>query len=327
MRPAYTLVLPPAHPKTILRYLQWLKRPRLLGASMLTMLLINLAIIIALAVLDNIHMLMYTYWNFFMVTAFLFLSLIGLWTQGWFEVSVALVLWPLVFGSVWLVAVIITIVVIINPDVYVNATICGSGKLSFDTVRVADWVLHGLPIVEVFLLMLFDYKIYLRTLIFHLLRSRGIVAGSTYLAYCEWGPIFPLGLYALITNPSKHYPTGLATWAQILIVIAVDMGVMTTWLLALLVRVDDVRKMVPFYGAAELSRARALSSQVELDTDDPLEVRATLPVRNTVDASGTRHTTQKLPAAPPRDSVFSCRSDLVDAPTPLRRLVFHNNME
>jgi hypothetical protein len=159
-------------------------------------------------------------------------------------------------GSVVLVVIIIAIVVTIDDRIYWADTVCGGGTLTFAKVRLGDWVLHGLPVVEVFLLMLFDYKVYMRAVLYHLLRSRSWKYGLAYSVFFHFAPSLPMLLYACIQDIGKRYPTSLSNAAFVFIAIALCLCTMGTWFVSLLVHVDEQRTMVVFYSAIALARAR-----------------------------------------------------------------------
>jgi hypothetical protein len=251
-----SLVLPPEHPNSLYYYVSWVKRSWTLGTVSALLFALNMSIIIYFAVIGQYHLYMYTYWNFLLITVLLGCILIGLIVQGWFEVTVALVLAPMVMGSVMLVVIIIAIVVTIDDRIYWADTVCAGGTLTFALLRLADWVLHGLPPVEVFLLMLFDYKIYMRMVLFHLLRSRHWAHGLLYSIFFLLSPSPLMLLYSCIQDISRRYPTSLSNVQFTFLAIALCLGIMAIWYLALLVHVDDRRVLVPFYTRSALGRAR-----------------------------------------------------------------------
>ena len=58
---------------------------------------------------------------------------------------------PLLFQSVTLVSLLITLMVALNDDIYVRDTVFGAGTLTIAAVHTGDYILHQWPLVEMFI--------------------------------------------------------------------------------------------------------------------------------------------------------------------------------
>ena len=237
--------------------MRWITRQWVLFAFCVLALLANLAVIAVLAVSNHYNMYMYTYSNFLLVTVLLAAVAIGLLTQGLFEAAVAMVYAPIASGSALLVVFIVTIVIINNPEIYLGDTVCDGGTLTFDKVRAMDWILHGWPVLEVCLLHLLGYSVYVRVIMHHFNRSRVWWKALLYAFYFFVCPLIPLGIYSLAENPAKQYPTSIPAVLRVLIALGLNFAIQLVSYIILIARVDGPRNIVQFYSDAQLTSLRA----------------------------------------------------------------------
>ena len=209
--------------------------------------LINLVAIIWLAVLSLYHVDYYTYWNFAIVTVWL----VGITTlypfEGWPSSLFTLVWTPIALGSTALVVIIILIVVAIDDRVYVSGTAADPDTITtpewtFSQIRTGDWIIHGLPLLEVLVVMLFDFQLYFRALIYHWERSDNWWRRWWYWLWFYVAPLLPLLIYTIIFDPREKYTDRLSLLAGVAIAFGVNLVVMTVY--ALSVRTSEPRGVV-----------------------------------------------------------------------------------
>lgn len=240
-------------PQSLYRTVPWL--PRRIAQPLVAGLffVLNVGLIIAMAVVNMFHVDYYTYWNFLLVTVWLLgiaaLFPIGgwlsaLWTQ-WFT--------PMVLGSVTLVPLLIWIVVAIDDRVYIAGTAADPDTLSpdytFSQIRTGDWIVHGLPLLEVLVVFLFDFQIYLRGIVYHWERSANWWRRWWYWAWVYVAPLLPMGLYMAIFDPRKKYTDAISLAAGVGIAVGLDVLVQTIFLLSVRIREEHSVELPNFYAA------------------------------------------------------------------------------
>lgn len=250
-RPATTsiakLVLPLAHPKSLNLVLRHLKKRYVLFLYSFAALVLHIAVVAYFADTDHYNFEMYTYWNFLLSLVLLGLEMLGTVFEGYFEGVVALILAPMTIGSAMLVPLIVSLVIFLDPAVYLNGTICAGGSMPMNKVRTGDWILHGGPILSCFFLLLFGYVYTLRAVLFHFNRSRHWFWSLLYALYFIFCPAIPMGLYAAIYDVAKHYPVPWPTWLFVLVCFVIDIVTQGLFYVALNMNTNETHVMVHFY--------------------------------------------------------------------------------
>jgi hypothetical protein len=240
-----------SHPNSLLHHVLRLM-PRCndyrTSLSLITLLMIinRAAIIIALVVMGSYNFAHFTYISFLISAIGLCLIWLGLWMEGWLEAAVALVYIPMMFGAVMHVVIIITVVVALDPTVYIHGTICGSGSMTFNLVRTGDWILHGLPVLELFVLLVFDYKTYVGKTLTLFLDSVPWQWGLCYLSYFWASPLIPIGCYTLAHSPNKQYPNPMSHAEQTMFLLILNTIIQAYWLWSFAQRSSAPRRMPNF---------------------------------------------------------------------------------
>lgn len=215
----------------------WLPRQYGLPAVSGLLALINVAAIIWMAVSNLYHLDYYTYWNFTIVTVFLLGTAILYPFGGWPSALFTLVWGPLTFGSTALVVLIILIVVAIDERVYIVDTAADPSSLDpqydFSQIRTGDWIIHGLPWLEVLVVLLFDYQLYFRALIYHWERSGHWRRRWLYWLWFAVAPLVPMLIYVTIFDVRKKYTDKVSRLAGVFIAIGLDLVVMGVYALSL----------------------------------------------------------------------------------------------
>ena len=225
----------------------WVPRNYALPVTTGIFTLINVTAIIWLAAVNLYHVDYYTYWNFAIVTVWL-LGITALYPiEGWPSALFTMFWTPITLGSTALVVIIILIVVAIDDRVYVSGTVADPAATinpdwTFSEIRTGDWIIHGLPLLEVLVVMLFDFQLYFRALIYHWERSDNWWRRWWYWLWFYLSPLLPLLIYIAIFDPRKKYTDELSLLAGVGIVVGVNLLVMTVY--ALSVRTSEPHGIV-----------------------------------------------------------------------------------
>lgn len=186
----------------------------------------HIAVLIFSISAGRFHVDMFTYWNYVIVTfAWLWLFL-ALWMERWWLTLFALLMFPLVLGTTWVVNVTIVMVIQINSAVFSDAicqNVTGDADTAVSLIHTGDWILHDLPFMMGLILLGAGLNMYMRAVLGPELN--GLYNANwrwAYQAYFVLVPLVPLGLYSLIFDISVHYPTGMETWVLWLCLLTVN---------------------------------------------------------------------------------------------------------
>lgn len=214
---------------------------------------INLVAIIWLAVESLYHMDYYTYWNFLIVTIWLGGLTLLYPFQGWPAAIFTLVWTPVTLGSTALVVLIILVVVAVDDTVYITDTAADpdavNPKYTFSEIRTGDWVIHGLPLIEVLVVMLFDFQLYFRALVYHWERSDHWWRRWWYWVWFYVAPLTFMLLYMLIFDPREKYTDELSLLAGVAIAAGLNLLVMTVYALSVRTSEPHGIRLPDFYPA------------------------------------------------------------------------------
>lgn len=237
--------------KSLRRLVPWLPRHVALPAVSAVFLVVNLVIIVVASAKGYYHLDYYTYWNFAIVTIYHLGNLTLYPLEGW-PIAMFTAIWgPITRGSTANVMLIILTVIGIDDRVYIAGTAADATLavplFSFRVIRTADWIIHGLPVLEVMVVDLFDYQIYCRGLVYHWERSAPWRRRIGYWAYFYVSPLIPMIIYMSIFDPRKKYTNKLSRAAGFGIAAGINFVVMTVYLLSL--RTSETRpiKLPDFY--------------------------------------------------------------------------------
>jgi len=242
---------PPVWPGSLYGDLWWLERRTCAGIAAAFFLVVNLVLFIVTAANNLFNVVMYTWWNFLIVTVWLAQILVGLWFEGKLNALIAMGITPIVLSSVTLVPIIIVLVIAINDEIYINGSVYqpipGKKPYTFGEIHTGDWVLHPVPFVEVAVVMYIYYQSYMRMLFYHFTRSRSRDEVLLYFFFFEFAGALPLVIYSIPADPLKRYPTGLSLTASIAIVGALMICTQSVWLVGLLAQTKKRITAPQFY--------------------------------------------------------------------------------
>jgi hypothetical protein len=259
-RPGRVLVMPEAHASSINNVLKYVRKRFFLFFVAFAFTAMNAAIIAVFADHDHYNFSQYTYWNFLEVVVLCVGIMIGLVVQGYVEGLFALIYAPVAIGSALLVPLIVSLVIFLDPDVYLNGTICAGGSMPMNYVRTGDWILHGLPPLQVLVLLLCGYLYYERTILFHFNRSRHWFWAFLYAVFFIFCPAIPMGIYAAFNNIAKQYPVPWKSWQIVLASLAMDIVVMVTMYIIFVQNTDEQRVLIQFYSRESLRPKKTASA-------------------------------------------------------------------
>ena len=225
------------HRKALSKNVPWVPRHLVLPVAAALMFILNIVTIVVLAVNGLYHLDFYTYWNFIIVTILHGGIAVFYPLEGWPSSIFTLVWAPIAYGSVALVVFIIFIVIAIDDRVYVSGTVADATAVNplynFKQIRTGDWYIHGVPLLQVLILLLFGYQIYWSALIYHWERSEHWLRRIWYWVYFYVAPLVPMVIYMLIFNPEDKYTDKLTRAEGFGIAVGLDIVIMTTLLIAL----------------------------------------------------------------------------------------------
>jgi len=207
----------------------WIPRHWGLPIFSLLFFVIDVGLIIAMAVLHAFHIDYYTYWNFILITILCAGIAVTYPFEGYVSALFTMIYAPIVFGSTILVNLIILIVIAIDDDIYED----GVDKYGISTIRTGDWIVHGLPLIQCLVLLLFGYQDYFSALLYHWERSEHWTRRWWYWVWFYIAPLCPTILYMLIFDVTQKYTNELSAWAAFGILIGLDIIVMTVYALGL----------------------------------------------------------------------------------------------
>ena len=187
-------------------------QPTLSGAAarkvvVFALYVVRLAVLIALIVEGVFDASFYTYASFMGITVLQSIGLVALFVPSVARFYYRFV-FPLLFQSVTLVSLLITLMVALNDDIYVRDTVFGAGTLTIAAVHTGDYILHQWPLVEMFI-TLCAIQCDSRVCVRRFWLSLGACGRAAYTLYLLEGVLLPVGLYALVEDWSQKYPTSM----------------------------------------------------------------------------------------------------------------------
>ncbi len=204
--------------------------------------LFRLTISVGLFVTKALHSNRYTYWNYLLQTVF-YAVLLFAYTRGrksYLFRILTIYLFPVVFGSVFLVFLFIIIILHISGGwMLVEATTLGTGTLNIGAVHTADAIVHFFTVVDFFIVLVAGYLYDARASIAHFLeylnRHHDPSHCLAYRIYFYLSPAIPMFIYTLFFNPFKEYPTGKSPFLIAVLALIINLLVMI-WLYAAMTR-------------------------------------------------------------------------------------------
>jgi hypothetical protein len=229
----------------------WVPRKWALPAIGAIFFAVNLALLVVMISTGTIHFDYYTYWNFVLATIFVGAVAFAPFLWPWLNASFIGIYAPVVINSVVTVVFIILIIIAIDDRVYIANTPADPStphpKYTFSQVRTADWIIHGLPLLEVFVVMLFDFQIELRGLIYHWENSDHWARRWFYWVWFFVAPIALLTIYSAIFDPTKKYTDKIGFFPGLMMAWGISFVIQLLWALSIRMDESDLVCMPNFY--------------------------------------------------------------------------------
>ncbi len=209
-------------------------------------------IIIAIALYSAhiIHRNMYTYWNYVLQTLFYVILAYAFWNRQHrhrfllFNVLTTYV-FPLVFGSVFLVFLFIIILVDLNGDLFVDTNDIINGTVDIGRLHTGDTVIHVFTLIDFFIVLTSGYLEAVRGVIIDYIHRLTYAEYVRFLIWWYVSPFIPMVAYTIFYNPFEEYPTSLSS--AVLIALGIIIGVVVMSWLYLAVSQEDKQQSPSSY--------------------------------------------------------------------------------
>jgi hypothetical protein len=163
----------------------------------------------------------FTYFNYALGFGFYNLLYISFFSVELFEI-VTVFLLPLYVGTTLFVFFAIVVIVELNDWVFIRTTILGGTNRTIGDNHTGDWIVHYFP-AFCLLLVLLAIKSYYMNFIGVYWQSLQKLGKAFYVSYVLLIPLVVLLLYMLTMPFDSNYPTSLAHWKVIALVIGMSL--------------------------------------------------------------------------------------------------------
>lgn len=186
--------------------------------------ILRLAVLVTLAILlivnNHYNWNMYTFWSLAILIVYRAALTLSLYIQHLPFTVVVLFGFPLVFGNAVLVCLAILVIIANNAHVLTDGSVCSGGEISMETLNTFHWILHGYPVLDMFIdLVLIFY--YIRKAVIKSLYTFSALGVWAYFGFVMLGTLVPIGIYQLIFDVDKQYPTSFSGLIRNLIMLAI----------------------------------------------------------------------------------------------------------
>lgn len=238
-------------PHSLYSAVPWVPRRRVLPLVAGFLFLINLALTIFMLVKGQFHIDYYTYWNWTVTTTWLLTIALTFPIGGWLATLAAKYLTPMAIGMASLTITIILIVIAIDDRIYITGTAADPSTTvpiwTFSQIRTGDWIVHGLPILELLIVHMFDFQQYFRSIVYHWERSDRWTRRWWYWLWVYVSPMLSIALYSIIFDPRKKYTDKLTRAQGLGLAALLNLVIMTLFTLSVRMSEDDPVVIGDFY--------------------------------------------------------------------------------
>lgn len=191
--------------------------------TVLVFFLLQIAVTIVLAVLDSYNMKMFTYWSFTILTAYYFSLLVALIVEHRAITAVVMFLTPITLGLTMFVFVAILVIVWDDARVLIEGTVCDTpaGDITMENNYAGDKLIHAIPVIGMLTILYAGLEFFSHRIFVLQVHRFSWLCKWLYFAFWMLIPVCIVSLFQIIFNVEKTYPTGLPTWARILIMGAI----------------------------------------------------------------------------------------------------------
>ena len=239
----------PVHPSSVINYFQPNSRWTLKLITLL-ILLFHTAVGIALIVTGNYHLSMFTYWQYTLLEVFYICALVGFFVEGIFLSFLVLFIVPIVFSMTFMVYILIIILIAIDGGIFAS-----HGTTDIGMVHLGDQLIHTFPLLGLFIMLVFDFKIIIRATFYHFTRSRPWWHVAIYMVYFLFSPMLLFGIYSAVFNPLEQYTDEISLGVMWGIGIALDIVFGFFWFLAFIQQPQADLVVYNFYRSAMYRKA------------------------------------------------------------------------
>lgn len=205
----------------------------------------RLSVFIFLALSDLLHRNRFTYWCYGLETGFYLALGLGYMLRNRFAPrALALFFTPMVFGNVFMVAFLITLILLGDHGLLLEEA---AQSANVGVVHFANMVVHMLTLIDFLALLISGYKETVRAEMSEWLALLGRIAGGgqglvrLYQVIFILLPAVYMLLYVLCWDPFDEYPTPyINPWALVLVALLVGYGAMV-WFWHVCTVADDPR--------------------------------------------------------------------------------------
>jgi len=170
----------------------------------------------------------FTYFNYALGFAFYNLLYVSFFSVELFG-FVSLYIMPVYLNITAFVFIAIVVIVALNDNVFIRATVLGGTNRTIGETHTGDWIVHYLPLVMLILVLLSIQAYYLE-FVETFWKYAGRNLKIFYIFYVFLTPLSILLVYMLTMPFDKNYPTTLATWELFLLVIGMSLVIQAIFL-------------------------------------------------------------------------------------------------
>lgn len=153
------------------------------------------------------HLNKFTYWNYTISWFFDMTLLLGLFTEGPFLYYLLLILYPILYGSNFLVFSLIIVIIQLDGWILIEETVFGLGNSTIGDLHTGDYLVHVLPLLEIYWIVFSGLHFYVnQALSTHQQNSKNHALYVLYWLFC---PLLLIGAFSLFFDGPTEYPTGL----------------------------------------------------------------------------------------------------------------------
>jgi hypothetical protein len=169
----------------------------------------------------------FTYFNYALGFAFYNALYLSFFSVELFE-FVSLFLVPVYFNTTTFVFIAIVVIVALNDTVFTRASVLGGTNRTIGETHTGDWIVHYLPMVAL-LAVLLSIQTYYLEFVQNYWKYATRNARIFYVFYLFLTPLAILLIYMLTMPFDQNYPTTLATWELLFLVIGMSLAIQALW--------------------------------------------------------------------------------------------------
>lgn len=202
---------------------------------------IRSAVLLIMGVFRIIDLGFFTYQNFLLSTAILFLYALCIW-QSWSRSLFYAVFYPIYWGTVVFVSIAIVVILKLNGSLLLKTAGDNGGPNDIGEIHTADWLIHQWPWIELLLFTWWQWPL----IIHHFTRTYSSLSDPERAGYVLYSLLIPNGVllfYMLNFDFLGNYPTPMPNWAVILLVVGISLLIQAALILVLYFQMPSTPKL------------------------------------------------------------------------------------